>query len=81
MIENIQKKNCLKTENHLKCFKQISLAIGGWNEGSENYSRMAAEPERRKRFVKSALDFILRYKFDGLDLDWEYPTRRYIEYF
>lgn len=81
LIKNIQEKNCLETKNHLKFCEQISLAIGGWNEGSENYSRMAAEPERRKRFVKSALDFILRYKFDGLDLDWEYPTRRYLKYF
>lgn len=54
------------------------MAIGGWNEGSANYSLMAADAERRKRFVKSALDFILRYKFDGLDLDWEYPTQRFV---
>lgn len=58
---------------HLK----VSLAIGGWNEGSKNYSRMVSEPARRQRFVKSATDFVLRYKFDGLDLDWEYPTQRY----
>lgn len=37
---------------------------------------MAANPERRKRFVKSALESVLKYKFDGLDLDWEYPTQR-----
>lgn len=55
---------------------QVSLAIGGWNEGSVNYSKMVADAERRKRFVKSATDFVLRYKFDGLDLDWEYPTQR-----
>lgn len=54
----------------------MSLAIGGWNEGSANYSRMAADSERRKRFVKSALEFVLKYNFDGLDLDWEYPTQR-----
>lgn len=59
---------------HLK----VSLAIGGWNEGSKNYSNLAAEPARRQRFVKSATDFIVRYKFDGLDLDWEYPTQRYV---
>lgn len=55
---------------------QISLAIGGWNEGSEKYSRLVANAERRKRFVKNATEFVLRYKFDGLDLDWEYPTQR-----
>lgn len=56
----------------------MSLAIGGWNEGSANYSRMVADSQHRKHFVKSATDFVLRYKFDGLDLDWEYPTQRYV---
>lgn len=57
---------------HLK----VTLAIGGWNEGSLKYSKLAADPERRKQFVKNALEFIQRYNFDGLDLDWEYPTQR-----
>lgn len=64
-----------ETYPHLK----ISLAVGGWNEGSKNYSSLMAEPARRQRFVKSATDFIRRYKFDGLDLDWEYPTQRYAQ--
>uniref|UniRef100_A0AAG5D1H3 GH18 domain-containing protein n=1 Tax=Anopheles atroparvus TaxID=41427 RepID=A0AAG5D1H3_ANOAO len=57
---------------HLK----VLLAIGGWNEGSEKYSNLAADPERRQAFVKNALEFIKQYGFDGLDLDWEYPTQR-----
>lgn len=58
---------------------KVTLAIGGWNEGSTNYSQMAADAERRKRFIKSALEFLLRYKFDGLDLDWEYPSQRFVK--
>lgn len=57
---------------HLK----VSLAVGGWNEGSTNYSRLVADPARRNRFVASALDFIRKYNFDGLDLDWEFPGKR-----
>ncbi|XP_063700712.1 probable chitinase 2 [Culicoides brevitarsis] len=57
---------------HLK----ITLAIGGWNEGSVNYSKLASDPERRSTFVKQSLEFIRKYKFDGLDLDWEYPANR-----
>ncbi|KAJ6643690.1 putative chitinase 2 [Pseudolycoriella hygida] len=61
-----------KNHPHLK----VTLAIGGWNEGSKNYSIMAADPSRRKRFVKSASNFVRKFNFDGLDLDWEYPTQR-----
>nr|XP_023030252.1 probable chitinase 2 [Leptinotarsa decemlineata] len=57
---------------HLK----VSLAIGGWNEGSTNYSNLAANPQRRSRFVANSLDFIRKYNFDGLDLDWEFPGKR-----
>ncbi|XP_063834196.1 probable chitinase 2 isoform X1 [Ostrinia nubilalis] len=52
------------------------VAVGGWNEGSANYSIMAAEPEYRQNFINTSLAMILEYNFDGLDVDWEYPNRR-----
>ena len=57
---------------HLK----VSIAIGGWNEGSKNYSIMAADSNRRFRFVNSVVRFLKKHNFDGLDLDWEYPGKR-----
>lgn len=39
---------------HLK----ITLAIGGWNEGSENYSKLVKDPARRSRFIVSVVEFI-----------------------
>jgi len=57
---------------HLK----VTLAIGGWNEGSKKYSDMAKDPKRRKLFVQSAVEFLEEHNFDGLDLDWEYPAKR-----
>lgn len=68
-----QKMTSLKTQfPHLK----VSLAIGGWVEGSANYSALASDPEKRKIFTKSVLEFLRKFDFDGLDLDWEFPTKR-----
>ncbi|XP_046436427.1 probable chitinase 2 [Neodiprion fabricii] len=52
------------------------VAIGGWNEGSEKYSRVAGKPALRSHFADNAVNFVLKYGFDGLDIDWEYPNQR-----
>lgn len=57
-----------RTNPHLK----VLIAIGGWNEGSQNYSVLAGHPESRRTFVKQASEFVRQHNFDGLDLDWEY---------
>jgi len=61
-----------KTYPHLK----VMVAIGGWNEGSPKYSQMAGDEVKRGKFVNSTVDFLKKYNFDGLDLDWEYPAKR-----
>jgi chitinase len=62
-----QKKN----HPHLK----VMIACGGWG-GSGGFSEMAASPESRRKFVASAVQFIEKYRLDGLDIDWEYPGMR-----
>lgn len=52
------------------------VAVGGWKEGSHNYSLIANNPRKRQNFTRSAVEFIKKHGFDGLDLDWEYPHQR-----
>nr|AIU92929.1 chitinase 3 [Macrobrachium nipponense] len=52
------------------------LSVGGWNEGSSRYSLMAADPASRRTFVDSTMALLKEHNFDGIDLDWEYPTQR-----
>lgn len=54
--------------------KKVSLALGGWNDSQgDKYSRLVNNPASRSKFIKHALEFLEKYDFDGLDLDWEYP--------
>lgn len=55
---------------------KVTIAIGGWNQGSEKYSEMAKDASTRKIFVHSVVEFLQEHGFDGLDLDWEYPAKR-----
>lgn len=49
------------------------ISIGGWT-WSNNFSDVAADPVKRERMANSAVEFILKYGFDGIDIDWEYPV-------
>lgn len=52
---------------------QILLAIGGWAFGSTPFKELTSNTFRMNQFVYEAIDFLREYKFDGLDVDWEYP--------
>ncbi|XP_028131818.1 probable chitinase 10 [Diabrotica virgifera virgifera] len=53
---------------------KVLIAIGGWNDSlGDKYSRLVNNPQARARFVANVIEFIEKYGFDGLDLDWEYP--------
>jgi chitinase len=48
-------------------------SVGGGNM-SDMFSPMVATLATRKVFIDSALAFMQKYGFDGLDLDWEFPV-------
>jgi len=57
------------------CIK-VLLSVGGWNEGSEKYSVMAETEDSMDKFTDHLLRYLVYYGFDGVDMDWEYPTQR-----
>ncbi len=53
---------------------KVLIGLGGWNDSlGSKYSVLVNNPSARKKFVRAAVQFIEKYGFDGLDLDWEYP--------
>lgn len=73
------KAELLGNFNQLKKLKeqnpnlQTLISIGGWT-WSAKFSDVALTEESRARFASSCVDFMVKYGFDGLDIDWEYPA-------
>ena len=49
---------------------QFSIS-GGWYP--QEFSDAASTWQNRQRFAETAVDHVVNYGFDGIDLDWEYP--------
>ncbi len=58
-----------RSHPHLK----LLVSVGGWT-WSKGFSDAVLTPERRQRFVESAVAFVRRHDLDGFDVDWEYPV-------
>lgn len=54
---------------------KVLLALGGWNDSlGDHYHRLVKSAANRRKFIEHALQFVQKYDYDGLDLDWEYPV-------
>ncbi|MGL4992212.1 MAG: glycosyl hydrolase family 18 protein [Sarcina sp.] len=65
--------------NHLQSFKkeypdvQLLISVGGW-AGSRGFYTMLDTDEGIETFAESCVEFIREYGFDGVDIDFEYPS-------
>ena len=65
---------------------KVSAGLGGFSEGSVKYSLMANDEIKRNIFVESAVQFLRKFQFDGLDFNWVFPgknhnpLRNYVSY-
>ena len=49
------------------------ISVGGWDY-STNFSSAASTASSRATFAQSCVDFIVEHGFDGVDLEWEFPS-------
>ncbi|CAF0771138.1 unnamed protein product [Adineta steineri] len=52
---------------------RVLLSVGGWTHASRGFNEVSKTAANIKNFVKNSVKFLRENKFDGLDLDWEYP--------
>ncbi|KAJ7161200.1 glycoside hydrolase family 18 protein [Mycena filopes] len=61
----------------MKGFKRV-LSFGGWSFSTDVDSfaifRQGVTDANRQTFAQSVVDTVNKYKLDGVDFDWEYPS-------
>lgn len=60
-----------------KHFPQLKLifSIGGWGY-ADDFKVVTADKGKRARLVSDCLNFLEKYSFHGVDIDWEYPENK-----
>lgn len=51
---------------------KVTISVGRWSDSlGDNYERFLMNSTARRNFIESAVEFIEKYQFQGLDLDLE----------
>ena len=56
---------------------KVLLAIGGYTAGTAGFETISSTSGNRQHFADNAVHFLRQYGFDGLDVDWEFPSASY----
>ena len=56
---------------------KVLLAIGGYSAGTADFEAISSSADKRRLFAENAVFFLRNRGFDGLDVDWEFPSRSY----
>jgi chitinase len=73
---NNARSGLLNAIQHLRAENKnlkIGVSLGGWSK-SGDFSEVAANPTKRKRFVENITKFLKYTNMDFVDVDWEYPA-------
>lgn len=60
--------NLKKDYPHLKTM----LSVGG-SKMSKDFNAVTSTPDARSKFAANSVEYVRKWGFDGIDLDWEYP--------
>ncbi|MBN1413169.1 MAG: glycoside hydrolase family 18 protein [Spirochaetales bacterium] len=68
---------CFQAFRHLRDLynpgMKFIISVGGWS-WSTYYSNVAYTEAARQHFAQSCADFVSTHQFDGIDINWEFPT-------
>ncbi|EDW85811.1 uncharacterized protein Dwil_GK22945 [Drosophila willistoni] len=59
--------------------EKLIFSVGGFNDRSGKFSKMVGDVHRRDRFFTSIIEFMYQWSFDGIQIDWEFPTQRGVQ--
>ncbi|KAI3387139.1 hypothetical protein SNEBB_003652 [Seison nebaliae] len=69
-------KKLRKLRDAIRSEVKLIIAVGGWNMESRKWSNIVSDIRLRHRLSNDLVKFAVTHGFDGVDIDWEFPTTR-----